>query len=197
MPTKERAEKLEKIKDVVDAPAAIPPDFFSSSLGARLTAEGVVGEIMKFMRAEPECHYKVTIGTDSELLSTKYADFVTAIVVHRVGNGGRYFWRRFELGKFYTLRDRIIREVLISLDVAKEILAELKKPAGSSSEGFHSETSETDLPEFEFEIHADIGMNGPTNAVIQEVMGMIRAHNFEPKMKPESYAASNVADRHV
>lgn len=145
-------------------------------------ADEVVREIIGFMRAEPTRQYKVTIGTDSELLNTKNADFVTAIVVHRVGNGGRYFWRRFELGKFYTLRDRIIREVLISLDVARDILAELKK---------------SPLPEFEFEIHADIGANGPTNAVIQEVMGMIRAHNFEPKMKPESYAASNVADRHV
>lgn len=147
-----------------------------------LTPEEVVKEIIDFMHTDPARHYKVTIGTDSGLLSTKNADFVTAIVVHRVGNGGRYFWRRFELGKFHTLRDRIIREVLISLDVAKDILTELKK---------------SDLPEFAFEIHADIGMNGPTNAVIQEVMGMIRAHNFEPKMKPESYAASNVADRHV
>ncbi len=160
----------------------IPPDFFSNSLGVRLTAEEVVREIIAYMRAEPVRRYKVTIGTDSLLLNTKNADFVTAIVVHRVGNGGRYFWRRFELGKFHTLRDRIIREVLISLDVAKEVLTELKT---------------FDLPEFKFEIHADIGENGPTNAVIQEVMGMIRAHNFEPKMKPESYAASNVADRHV
>ena len=155
---------------------------FISSQGAQLSAEDVVRKVVAFMRSDATRKYKVTIGTDSMLLNTKDADFVTAIVVHRIGNGGRYFWRRFELGKFYTLRDRIIREVLISLDVAKDILNELKK---------------SDLPEFEFEIHADIGVNGPTNAVIQEVMGMIRAHNFEAKMKPDSYAATNVADRHV
>src|SRR5581483_3254531 len=177
MQAKESFQQREKTASVV-----VVPDFFSSSLGIRLTAEEVVREIVGFMRAEPSRKYKVTIGTDSELLSSKNADFVTAIVVHRIGNGGRYFWRRFELGKFHTLRDRIIREVLISLDIAKEILSELKKST---------------LPEFDFEIHADIGVNGPTNAVIQEVMGIIRAHNFEPKMKPESYAATNVADRHV
>lgn len=177
MQAKESFQQREQTTGVV-----VVPDFFSSSLGMRLTAEEVVREIVGFMRAEPTRKYKVTIGTDSELLSSKNADFVTAIVVHRIGNGGRYFWRRFELGKFHTLRDRIIREVLISLDIAKEILSELKKSS---------------LPEFEFEIHADIGVNGPTNAVIQEVMGMIRAHNFEAKMKPESYAATNVADRHV
>jgi predicted RNase H-related nuclease YkuK (DUF458 family) len=158
------------------------PDFFSSSLGTRLTAPQVVAEIVSYMKEEPMRHYKVTIGTDSEVGSDKYADFVTAIVVHRIGNGGRYFWRHFELGKFHTLRDRMIREVLVSLDVAKEVLSELRL---------------SPLPDFDFEIHADIGPNGPTNAVIQEIVGMVRANNFEVKTKPESYAASNVADRHV
>jgi predicted RNase H-related nuclease YkuK (DUF458 family) len=158
------------------------PDFLNSSLGIRMTVDEVVRCVIDFMKAEPQRRYKVTIGTDSELLASKQADFVTAIVVHRVGNGGRYFWRRFELGKFHTLRDRMIKEVLVSLEIAEKVLAELKK---------------FPLPEFDFEIHADIGENGPTKAVIQEVVAMIRANNFQAKIKPESYAASNVADRHV
>lgn len=147
-----------------------------------MTVDEVVANIVDFMRAEPLRRYKVTIGTDSELLAGKSADFVTAIVVHRVGNGGRYFWRRFELGKFHNLRERIIREVLISLEVAEKVLSELKK---------------SPLPEFDFEIHADIGRNGPTKAMIEEVVAMIRASNFQVRTKPDSYAASNVADRHV
>lgn len=158
------------------------PDFLNSSLGIRMTVDEVVRAIVDFMKIAPTRHYKVTIGTDSELLAGKTADFVTAIVVHRVGNGGRYFWRRFELGKFHNLRDRIIKEVLVSLEVAEKVLSELKK---------------FPLPEFDFEIHADIGENGPTKAMIQEVVAMIRASNFQAKTKPESYAASNVADRHV
>jgi uncharacterized protein len=184
MPTKETTPSIKKTAvataGIVDSVGT--PTFFNSSLGARITAPEVVQEIMNYMGADLTRHYKVTIGTDSELLSSKNADFVTAIVVHRIGNGGRYFWRRFELGKFHTLRDRMIQEALISLDIAKEVLNELKK---------------FPLPEFEFEIHADIGPNGPTNAVIQEIVGMIRAHNFEVRTKPDSYAASNVADRHV
>lgn len=158
------------------------PDTFISSLGTRLTIREVVGEIMAFMGRDLLAKYRVTIGTDSQLLSSKNADFVNAVVVHRVGNGGRYFYRRFELGKFHTLRDRMIREALISLEVAHELLTELKK---------------FPLPDFEFEIHADVGMNGPTKAVIQEIVGMIRANNFEVRIKPDSYAATNVADRHV
>jgi predicted RNase H-related nuclease YkuK (DUF458 family) len=116
------------------------------------------------------------------------ADFVTAVVVHRIGNGGRYFWRRATAGKFHTLRDRIIKEVLISLDLGREVLLELKKLAREAG---------PDFPQWDFEIHADVGENGETKAMIQEVVGIIRANNFQPITKPGSYAASNVADRHV
>ncbi|OGY98153.1 MAG: hypothetical protein A2855_01120 [Candidatus Liptonbacteria bacterium RIFCSPHIGHO2_01_FULL_57_28] len=156
---------------------------FHSSLGLELSIPQIVAAILGFMREAPERRYRVTLGTDSELLADKQADFVTAIVVHRIGNGGRYFWRRFNLGKFHTLRDRIIQEVMISLDAAQLLLAELRQ--------------EDIATQWDFEIHVDVGENGPTKPMIQEVVGMIRAHNFEARTKPESYAASNVADRHV
>lgn len=162
------------------------PVTFCSSFGIQLSVKEVVREIVEFMKADPKRSYTIVIGTDSQGLADKTADFVTAVVVHRVGNGGRYFWRRFELGKFYTLRDRIIREVIISLEAAHILLEELK-----AAERGHV------MPHWEFEIHADVGTNGPTNALIQEVVGMIRASNFEVKTKPESYAASSVADRHT
>lgn len=155
---------------------------FNSSLGVRLQPKHVVQEIKRFIEESEKHKYKVIIGTDSELLQNKTADFVTAVVIHRVGNGGRYFWRRAQAGKFYTLRDRIINEVVLSLEVAREILLELK---------------DAGVTNWDFEIHADVGDTGPTKALIQEVVGMIRASNFEAKTKPESYAASKVADRHV
>ncbi|MBI2592866.1 MAG: ribonuclease H-like YkuK family protein [Candidatus Colwellbacteria bacterium] len=155
---------------------------FNSSLGLKLTDRQVVSEIVRFMQADPERRYKVTIGTDSKLYGKTNADFVTAVVVHRVGNGGRYFWRRAELGNFHTLRDRILQEVMFSLDVTKEILVALK---------------EASAPNFDFEIHVDIGENGETKVMIQELTAMIRANSFEVKTKPESYSASWVADRHV
>jgi len=157
-------------------------EFLHNSLGIRLTVPEVVQEIISFMQADLTRQYKVTIGTDSELFDKNKADFVTAIVVHRVGNGGRYFWRKLDTQKTHSLRERIIKEVLISLDVAKDTLAELKK---------------FPLPKFDFEIHIDVGANGPTKVLIQEVVNMVRANNFEPRTKPESYAASNIADRHV
>ena len=156
---------------------------FNTSLGLKLSTEQIVTELIRFMRADEQRRYKVTIGSDSELGANGAADFVTAIVIHRVGNGGRYFWRRLMPAKrFHTLRDRILDEVLMSLAVANEFLAAARQ---------------SQLPTFDFEIHVDVGENGVTKSMIQEVVGMIRAHNFEARTKPDSYAASKVADRHV
>jgi len=155
---------------------------FKSAIGTDHTPEEVASAVLSFMRVDLDRKYAITIGTDSELYSKTSADFVTAIVVHRVGNGARYFWRRIKMNNLHTMRDRILQEVMISLDTAKMILGQLKK---------------LDTPEFSFEIHVDVGENGESRKMIQELVGMIRANDFEAKTKPASYAASSVADRHV
>lgn len=156
--------------------------YFNDHFGKKLNIKEVVEELVSFMKQDEKKQYKIIIGTDSQSLEGNSAEFVTAVVIHRVGNGGRYFWRRHDIGKFYTLRDRIIHEALLSVNVAKETLLALKK---------------IEAPIFSFEIHIDVGENGATKSVIQEVVGMVVANNFEAKTKPYSYAASNVADRHV
>src|SRR3989304_3897105 len=131
---------------------------FKSATGVDHSPSEVASAIIEFMKGDTHRSYVVTIGTDSELYGKTAADFVTAIVVHRVGNGARYFWRRMKIDQLHTMRDRILQEVLTSLDT---------------------------------------GENGETRTMIQELVGIIRANDFEAKTKPESYAASSVADRHV
>ena len=156
---------------------------FNSSLGLKLSPEQIVREMISFMKFDERRNYKIIIGSDSEKNGEGSADFVTAVVIHRVGNGGRYFWRHVALNrKFHTLRDRILEEVMMSLDVAREVLATAQK---------------FEMPKFDFEIHVDVGENGESRVMIQELVAMIRANNFEAKTKPDSYAASKVADRHV
>jgi hypothetical protein len=158
------------------------PDYFLGAGGHRLTMLQLVQEIRNFMLEGPGFRYRITIGSDSQLLNDKSADFVTAIVVHRIGAGGRYFYRRGSISPFHTLRDRIIREVLLSLETATETMKAL---------------ADANSPDFEFEVHADVGANGPTNAMMSEVVGMIRAYNFAPRVKPDSYAATSVADKYT
>lgn len=155
---------------------------FNSSFGLKLDSRQIIQAISDFINVDPKREYKIIVGTDSERRSNDKADFVTAIVIHRVGNGGRYFWRHVEAERIHTLRDRIWKEVLLSLEVSKGLVILLKN-AG--------------LEKYNFEIHVDVGENGETRSMIQELVGAIRANNFEAKTKPESYAASKVADRHV
>lgn len=155
---------------------------FNTSFGVKIDPQQVVQAVSDFIKEKPNWEYKIIVGTDSESRANNRADFVTAIVVHRVGNGGRYFWRHVELTEIHSLRKRIWQEVLLSIDLSKE-LAVLLKNAGLEKCGF--------------EVHVDIGEKGETKSLIQELVGFVRANNFEAKTKPESYAASKVADRHV
>jgi len=154
---------------------------FNTPFGIQLNIEAVVAEIIRFMKDDEKRQYKIIIGSDSERKENS-VDFVTAVIVHRVGNGGRYFWRRMEQPKSPSLRHRIIQEVMYSLEIAQQTLVVLK---------------DSNAPIFDFEVHVDVGENGETKSMINEVVGMVRAYNFEARTKPESYAASKVADRHV
>jgi len=171
--------------------------FFNDNSGNILTLKSVIDEMVEFINADKKRAYKIIVGTDSELLDNKKADFVTALVIHRVGNGGRYFWRRVNIGSFYTLRDRIIREVLISLEVARDLLVSLQPTLVKADIDFREYGGvKVGGVGVDFEIHIDVGEKGETRAMIQEIVGMVRAHNFEPRTKPLSFGASKVADRH-
>jgi len=158
---------------------------FFTSYGLKVTLSDVVEEIIEFMKFKPDCFYKITIGSDSDIFEDKTAEFVTAIVIHRVGNGGRFFWKKEKGKKFFNLHDRIIQEVLFSVETANNFINELKNKLNSK---------QINNLKWGFELHVDVGENGPTKSLIQEVVGIVKAHNFEAKTKPESYAASNVAD---
>lgn len=136
-------------------------------------------QLVGYMSAVPDQQYHLIIGTDS-LLSEK-TSFVTAIVVHRVGHGGRYFYRKQVNRKMESLRQRILFETALSLDLAGQLSAELSRNG-------HSE-----LP---VEIHLDVGPNGDTKRIIREVVGMVTGSGYTAVTKPDAYGASKVADKH-
>ena len=156
---------------------------FSSPTFGQLDLKGVIDHIVGFIEAENNCTFKIVVGTDSELIPHGGAHFVTAIVVHHVGHGGIYFWSSFSKSKIKDLRQRMYEEATQSLTAAQELIGEFKK---------------RDLPLSKIvEIHVDVGQNGDTRNMIAEITGMVRGSGFVCKTKPESFGASNVADRHT
>lgn len=152
--------------------------------------ETLISLIKKFLEEDPQATYSLVIGTDSHEKTGENAkktdlNLVTAIVVHRKGFGGRYFWKRKDIGNIHTLRDKIYAETLESLDFARNFVPILKKQLNGT------------LPGYDLEIHVDVGERGATREMIKEVVGMVSGHGFVAKTKPDSYAASYVADKHT
>lgn len=159
---------------------------FNSPSKGRLKLGEVVEEIGTFLTADLESSYRLVIGTDSHKNGTpQEADFVSAIVVHRQGQGGRYFWHRQSLTNVRTLRDKIYQETLLSLDLAETLVPELQRRLEAAED------------RYQLEIHIDVGQNGPTREMIREVVGMVVGNGYTAKTKPEAYGAFVVADRHA
>lgn len=153
---------------------------FHSLTSGEMTLGEVIKKLEEYIGASPKDRYSVIVGSDARQGNS--VDFVSAIVVHRRGSGGRYFWRRIHEKKTPDLRSQIYREALLSIELGQYLLKNLDKKKISS----HN-----------VEIHIDIGNAGPTRDLIKEVVGMVAGNGFVAKIKPESYAASVVADRHT
>ena len=152
------------------------PTYGSVSLATMRTS------ILSFLSQEKEKEYRIIVGTDSQPHNGSGVDFVTAVVVHRKGYGGIYFWKRIVNKKKYVLRQRMYEEATMSMETAEIILKLFEKDG---------------ITKYNLEIHVDIGQIGNTRDMIAEIVGMIRGNGYEVKTKPDSYGASKVADRYT
>lgn len=154
--------------------------FYNPHVGG-LSFDDVVATIVAGMEADPKERFEILIGTDSSS-GPDDVDFVSAIVLHKLGKGGRYFWTRRREKHVASLRQKIWREAWLSFELAQRLLASL---------------SEYSLLRFNLEIHVDIGESGRTKEMIDEVVGMIIGSGFSVRIKPHAYAASSVADKYT
>lgn len=149
---------------------------------------GMIDEMVVWIQEKPELFYDIVVGCDSS--SGQEPFFPVVIVILRQGQGGRFFIQKvsYQQRKFYSWKERILEEVLLSCSLALVL-----------KEAFQQRTSSSNLPKLNYQlryIHADVGENGATKDMIKEVIGLIQGNGFEAKIKPESYAASVVADRY-
>lgn len=189
---------------------------FQSVTHGPVELENVISIIKEFLEGKPEADYSLVIGTDSheknegngELKlssnghsnghktksngkngysngNSKKINLVTAVLIHRKGFGGKYFWVRRETPNIHSLREKIYAETLASLNFATTFVPLLKKELNGKA------------PNYNLEIHVDVGEHGDTREMIKEVVGMVTGNGFVAKTKPEAYGASYVADKHT
>lgn len=153
-------------------------DFFSPTFGV-LSFEDVFRKLVEYIEEDTGYRYSIIVGTDSFLAAETI--FISAIIIHRIGHGGRYFYKKIRHRKIANLRQRIFYETSLSLETAAMLKAKL---------------SENGFAKLPVEIHLDVGENGATKEIVREVVGMVTGSGYAAVTKPNAYGASKVADRH-
>jgi predicted RNase H-related nuclease YkuK (DUF458 family) len=152
---------------------------FMSPTWGMLSVEQMIRLIETYLEEDPKAPHKIVIGTDSQ--TTRQATtFVTAVVIHRVGKGARFFFRKQRHKPMFDLRHRIYRETELSLQ-----LVDVLNAKGMAAL----------LSAWPLEIHIDIGQKGDTKALITEIKGWVTSVGYVARIKPDSFGASSVADR--
>jgi predicted RNase H-related nuclease YkuK (DUF458 family) len=149
-----------------------------------MSLEQVAEDLRTRRRTDEDMHayHRLVIGTDSQPRANQTeATFVTAVILHDVGHGARYYVHKEEHAHMHSLRQRMFTEASLSIQTGA-LLTERLQPF---NEDWH------------IEIHLDIGENGVTKQWIREIVSWIEGNGYEARIKPDAFGASKVADRYT
>lgn len=162
-------------------------ELFTRPNGTKVSVKDAAMTAAMYVARDPASMYTVTIGTDSQNFDK--TKMVEVIAVHRVGTGGIFFYRTNYVNLIQNLRQKIQEETQRSLVLANEFF-----------DKFHESLMvlgyDLDAMNIKCQIHCDVGYNGSTKAMIQEIVGWVRSLGYECAIKPDSYAASGIANKY-
>lgn len=150
----------------------------------------IINIVKDYLNASPDSEFEITIGTDSQNFNR--TKIVKVIALHKIGGGGIFFYDIIYLPLIKELRRKLTVETQLSIDLANLFLKELEA---------EFDKNDWDYTNFKinFQLHCDIGYDGKTSALIPEITSWVKAavpHEFEPVIKPESFAASSIANKY-
>lgn len=122
---------------------------------------------------------EVHVGSDSQQ-AREVTEFVTVLVVRTLGKGGRVFYSQEQAPRVKSLRERLMREVWLSVSVGLDLSPDVPIPA-------------------DLTIHVDANPNVrfKSSAYIKELTAAVMGQGFKALLKPESWAATHLADHVV
>lgn len=151
-----------------------------------------VRELAKFIMektANTVGEYNLIIGTDSQNFSDTKVVLVAAL--QHIGKGGVFFYEVSRVKRISDIRQKLWTETQMSREFTDELLAEL--------ENLFDDTEYVYSDHLTVSIHVDAGENGPTRAVIPEIVAYIKScynGDITAVTKPDSFVASSIADRY-
>lgn len=140
----------------------------------------ITSEIIKGITRTGESAHQIRLGTDSQVSGIN-TNFVTIVILDRVGRGSRGFYARYKSPKIPSMTERLLRESMRTIELAFEL-----------SDIFNRFCI---IPE----IHADVNPNPRyrSSVVFREIVGYIEAQGYDYVTKPSSWVSSHVADHLV
>ncbi len=160
---------------------------FRSANGEVATMDEIASRIIGYLLEDVKADYEITVGTDSQ--NSKETKMVEVIAIHRKGRGGIYFYNIEYLPLISNLKQKINTETSRSLETANSLMDAIELPL--FEKGYFIE----DL-NVSFQIHCDIGKVGKTSELIKEIISWVTGQGYICLIKPNSYAASDIADRY-
>lgn len=121
---------------------------------------------------------KIYVGSDSKRVKNKVV-YVTVVVLHYDGSCGGRIFKEITVEPYYgSIKQRLMNEVYKAIGVAYQLVDSLQGRA--------------------FEIHLDLNPDPKhkSNVAVKEAVGyVLGTFGFKPKLKPDAWAGSAVADR--
>lgn len=148
-----------------------------------ISIEQVSHVIEEFIKQDGE--YNIVIGTDSQ--NFNYTKVVVVIAVQRIGHGGIFFYDIHRVKRITDLRQKLFYETQLSLKYADILLKELSVLKGNGKNSYKDK--------IHFSIHIDAGENGDSGRFISAIVGWVRACGYNVETKPDSFAASSIANK--
>jgi hypothetical protein len=156
-------------------------DIWYNHCSEKFSFDEMISIIRDYVLSNSAFDFELIVGTDSQthhgIKSTKY---VTAVVIRKVGNGAKYFYKKDFKSEVPNLRKKIWEEALRTYAVLEKVKILVNDI----------------LKEEKIISHVDVGSNGKTKQYISEITSIFINSGYDVKIKPNSYVASGVADKH-
>jgi predicted RNase H-related nuclease YkuK (DUF458 family) len=158
--------------------------FYSETLNKKISLDEVAKEVYNYIREDESKTYNVFAGTDSQRNKGKTC-YVAIISVTRNGHGGINFINKEVVKEKVTMRQRIWNEATTSVNIFADLIGKFKE--------LGLDTVDT-IVEYD-QVHADIGANGQSRELIDEITGFITAYGFKAIIKPDAFVAQCIANK--
>lgn len=141
----------------------------------KMSLSAVVEDLKTYIE-ESSVPVEVVVGTDSQ--NTDQTKFVVVLAMHRAGQGGRFFYHIEKTKLVKDLRTKIYQETQMTLKFAEELTNAMLE-----NDIYH-----------DIVVHLDVGSNGKTKEMINEISGWVKEMGYIPKIKPEGWCACAIAN---